>query len=257
MMKSNVLLCYPLWMVSVMFAYAAEVIYPTLAPGANPAVVPAPRSEWHSMVQKKFDLFGGKHFDIVFDGDSITNRWQTTGREEWDRRYAKIAADFGIEGDLVENVLWRLSKGQVDGINPKLVVLMIGTNNVSRNNTPEQIAKGIQMLVEDYKQRCPNAHIALMGVFPRSRNAADDARQAVSAINARIASLADNQRVTFVDISAKLSNPDGTIAPEMMPDFLHPAAPGYTIWAEALEPLVQKYVGNVATPLRLLLPPSR
>jgi Glycosyl hydrolases family 2, TIM barrel domain/GDSL-like Lipase/Acylhydrolase family/Glycosyl hydrolases family 2 len=112
----------------------------------------------------------GKPAEIVFDGDSITNRWETTGKATWSARYADRAADFGIEGDRIENLLWRLSKGQVTGINPKVVVLMIGTNNVGRN-TPDQIAGGIKAAVAGYETLCPNAHIILMAVFPRGKTA--------------------------------------------------------------------------------------
>ena len=248
-MNTKPVICILISLASLLPLGAAETIYPTIPAGANPAVIPTPRSAWHATVQKKFDEFSGKHFDIVFDGDSITNRWRTTGRDEWAKRYANIAADFGSEGDVVENALWRLSKGQVDGIEPKVVVLMIGTNNVSGKNPPDQIADGIKALVNDYKKRCANAHIVLMGIFPRGRNAADAERQAVQAVNAKIARLADDKRVTFLDISAKLTNPDASISPQMMSDFLHPNAPGYTIWAEALEPVIKKYIQPAPTPV--------
>ena len=219
---------------------AAETVYrPT---GTNTAAVSAPRDDWYADVQRKFDRYGGKHFDIVFDGDSIMNRWEITGREIWAQRYAGISADFGIEGDRVENVLWRLSKGQVDGIDPKVVVLMIGTNNSGRNSA-EEIAEGIKRLVAEYESRCPNAHIILFGIFPRGQKPNDGGRRKVAAVNEKIKLLDDGKRVTYLDLSSKMIEADGSISPDMMPDFVHPTLKGYQIWADALQPVVDKYVG--------------
>jgi len=192
--------------------------------------------------QRKFDRYSGKHFDIVFDGDSIMNRWEITGREIWSKHYAGEAADFGIEGDRVENVLWRLSKGQVDGIDPKVVVLMIGTNNSGRNSADE-IAEGIKHLVVEYENRCPHAHLILFGIFPRGQNANDGGRRKVAAVNERIKLLDDGKRVTYIDLSPKMIDPDGTIAQEMMPDFVHPTLKGYQIWADAMQPVIDQYAG--------------
>jgi lysophospholipase L1-like esterase len=214
---------------------------PTLPLGANSAAFPAPHPDRRDDMQRKLDRFTGKHFDIVFEGDSIMNRWETTGKEIWKQRYAGIAADFGIEGDHVENVLWRLGKGQVDGIDPKVIVLMIGTNN-SGHNSANQIAEGIKKLVAEYEERCPHAHIILMGIFPRGEKPTDGGRRKVAAVNSQIKALDDGQRVTFVDISAQMIEPDGTISRDMMPDFVHPTARGYQIWSDAIQPIINKYV---------------
>lgn len=213
---------------------------PSVAASVNTAAVPALRTDRHEDMQTKLSRFAGKHADIIFDGDSIMNRWETTGKAVWSQRYAGMAADFGIEGDRVENVLWRLENGQVDNIDPKVVVLMIGTNNSGRNKADE-IAEGIKKLVAEYQRRCPHAHIVLMGVFPRGKTAEDGGRKKVAAVNAQIKSLDDGQRVTFIDISSQLMNSDGTISPDMMPDFVHPTAKGYQIWADAIQPSIDKY----------------
>jgi lysophospholipase L1-like esterase len=207
----------------------------------NTAAVPALHTNRHEDVQRKLDRFARKHADIIFEGDSIMNRWETTGKELWNQRYAGIAADFGIEGDHVENVLWRLDQGQVDGIDPKVVVLMIGTNN-SGQNRADEIAEGIKILVAEYEKRCPHAHIILMGIFPRGEKPTDGGRRKVAAVNSIIQSLDDGQRVTFIDIGPQMIEPDGTISRDMMPDFVHPTARGYQIWADAIQPVINKYV---------------
>jgi lysophospholipase L1-like esterase len=227
---------------SLVSGFSAETIYHP-SPTGNSASLAAPRDDWYADVQRKFDRFGGKPADIVFDGDSIMNRWEDTGRPIWSLRYAAIAADFGIEGDRVENVLWRLGKGQLDGIDPKVVVLMIGTNNSGRNSADE-IAEGIKVLVAEYEKRCPNAQIILMGIFPRGRTPDDGGRLKVAAVNAKIKQLGGTGRVTYLDLGPKMIEADGTISPEMMPDSVHPTLKGYQIWAEAIQPVIDQYIAK-------------
>ena len=221
-------------------AAAAEVVYaPPSPPPANPCVYASPRDDWFRDVQAKFDKYGNKHADIVFDGDSITNRWEGTGQKVWASHFAGRAADFGIEGDRTENVLWRLGKGQVDGVTPKVVVLMIGTNNSGRDSA-ENIAGGVKAIVAEYEKRCPEAHIILMAIFPRGHTPQDGGRIKVEAVNEIIKSLA-SARVSYVDIGPKLLQPDGTLLPTTAPDFVHPTEPGYVIWADAIQPIIDRY----------------
>ena len=126
-------------------------------------------------------------------------------------------------------------------MDPKVVVLMIGTNN-SGHDTAAQIADGVRTVVAEYRRRCPHAHLILMGIFPRDPNATGAGRQKVAAVNSQIASLADGKQVSYVDISAQLIGPNGVIAPEMMPDYLHPGPKGYRIWADAIQPIIDQFV---------------
>lgn len=219
----------------------AERVYENpVKPGENPAAVAQPRNDWYATVQSCFDKYSGKPFPIIFDGDSITNRWQTTGKKVWNADFVKDAADFGIEGDRTENLLWRLNKGQVDGMDPKVVVLMIGTNNTGRDSVDE-IAGGVLMVVQQYMKRCPHAHIILMAIFPRSPKATDGARKKVAAINVKLSKIHD-PRVSYVDIGPQLIQPDGTITQQTMPDFVHPTQHGYEIWATAIQPIIRRYI---------------
>jgi lysophospholipase L1-like esterase len=233
---------------SIMFCVASDLISaqtqtvyrPPVPPPENSATFPAPRDDWYATVQEKFDRYSGKPADIIFDGDSITNRWEITGKSVWSQYFAGSSADFGIEGDRIENLLWRLDKGEVAGINPKVVVLLIGTNNVGRNSA-NQISSGIKAVVLEYEALCPNAHIILMAVFPRGKAPNDGNRLKLAAVNKQIAALDDGDRVSFVDIGPKLMEKDGMISPDMMPDFVHPTERGYLIWADAIKGIVDKY----------------
>jgi lysophospholipase L1-like esterase len=200
---------------------------------ANPAAVAVPRQPWidqsngFSAIAKK----GG--INVVFLGDSITEGWRGAGREIWVKRFAPLkAANFGISSDRTEHVLWRLQNGNLDGITPKAVVLMIGTNNTARDSAP-QIAEGITAIVKEIRTRTPSAKILLLGVFPRGDK---DARVKIGQINEIIARLDDGKTVFFLDIGPKFLQPDGTLARENMPDLLHPGPAGYQIWADAIQP---------------------
>lgn len=178
---------------------------------------------------------------VIFDGDSITDGWQGGGRKIWDKTFASRGAfDFGISGDKTQHVLWRLSQGQVEGLDPKLVLIMIGTNNLG-SNTAEEIAEGVGAIVAEYQKRLPNAVIVLQAIFPRGQSPADPARAKIKAINEMIAKLGDGKKVVYVDFGDKFLAADGTLPAEVMPDFLHPSEKGYEIWAEAITPVVDEY----------------
>jgi lysophospholipase L1-like esterase len=148
-------------------------------------------------------------------------------------------ADFAIAGDQVQHVLWRLQHGELEGQNPKLIMLMVGTNNLGED--PKEVADGIKLLLNEYETRCPSTHILLLGVFPRGAAAISPARDWVAKVSSLISSYADGKRVTYLDIGAKFLQPDGTLSADIMPDFLHPSAKGYEIWANAIQPIVDQY----------------
>ena len=173
------------------------------------------------------------HIDLLFLGDSITQGWNEN--TIWQRYYGpRHAANFGIGGDRTQHVLWRIQNGELDGIDPKVTVLMIGTNNL-HDDTPDEIAQGIKTIVAELRRRLPKTQVLLLGVFPRSSKP-DAARDRIKTINDKIARLDDGSHVRYLDIGNAFLGPDGTISREVMPDYLHLSAKGYRIWAEAMEP---------------------
>lgn len=216
----------------VVFALAALSAH---AQTANSATNPVPRNDW--MVQhESFNARAKKgDVDVVFLGDSITQGWGGNGKAIWAERYAPLkAVNFGIGGDRTQHVLWRLQNGNFDGIKPKAVVLMIGTNN-SGSNTAAEIAEGVTAIVKDIQARTPSTKILLLGVFPRSEKAADPVRVKLGEVNAIIAKLDDGKSVFFLDIGPKFLTEDGTLTREIMPDLLHLSPAGYKIWADAIQ----------------------
>jgi lysophospholipase L1-like esterase len=222
---------------------------PQPPPGTARATFPQPRMDWLGRFLGNLDKLKDGPYDLIFDGDSITDNWQGSGKDVWKAHYGAIkAADFGIGGDQVQHVLWRLQNGELKGQNPKLIMLMIGTNNGGED--PKEIADGIKLLLNEYETQCPAAHILLLGVFPRGAAANTPVRDWVAKINALISTYDDGKRVTYLDIGSKFLQPDGTITSEIMPDFLHPSAKGYEIWAGAIQPVIDKYFPPVAAPAK-------
>jgi lysophospholipase L1-like esterase len=210
-----------------------------LAPGPGSTTFPAPPIYWIQRFVQNLDKLKQGPYELLFDGDSITDRWQDPGKEVWNARYGKLKAiDMGIAGDEVQNVLWRVQHGEVDGQNLKLIVLLIGTNNHGQD--PKGVAAGIKLLINEYETRCPSAHILLLGIFPVGPTGQTD-HDWRAQVNNIIATYDDGKRVTYMDIGAKFLQPDGTISAETMSDFLHPTAKGYAIWADAIQPVIDKY----------------
>lgn len=219
-------------------------LLPVVPPGLNAAAYAVPREEWIERVilankraQEKANLI-----DLIFDGDSITDYWPSNGQKVWNDRYGKLNTfNFAIAGDRTQHLLWRLGHGQADGLHPKLIAIMIGTNNLD-SNTPEEIAGGIKAIVAEYQRRCPGAVILLQAVLPRDQNSTDPDRAKIKKINEIISRLGDGQKVIYIDFGDKFLNADGTMNRDLLPDTIHPSAKGYELWANAIQPIVDKYV---------------
>lgn len=184
----------------------------------------------------------GKKSQILFVGDSITEGWEKSGAPVWDRYYKPLnGLAIGFGGDRTENVLWRLLHGEVDGIAPKVAVLMIGTNNTGhRQENPQTTAAGIKRDIDELRKRLPETKILLLAIFPRGEKPDDPLRLLNDKVNAIIAGFADNQKIFFADINKDFLEPDGTLSKEIMPDLLHPNEKGYEIWAKSMAPALKQ-----------------
>lgn len=183
--------------------------------------------------------------DLLFVGDSITDFFGRgdRGREVWREFYGdRKAANFGISGDTTQDVLWRMQNGELEGFSAKVIVLMLGTNNIGRNENAD-IAAGDAAIIDEFRVQQPQAKILLLGVFPRGEPG-DAGRAAVAEINALLEMMADNEHVYYLDAGAALLKPDGTFKEGSMADGVHPATRGYDLWAEAMEPMLKTLLGE-------------
>jgi lysophospholipase L1-like esterase len=197
---------------------------------------PVPRpGNWMKQHESFVERAKEGNIDLLFLGDSITQGWGGGGKGVWERFYGpRNTANFGIGGDRTQHVLWLLENGEVDGIKPKVAVLMIGTNNLG-SDAPDEIAKGVVAIVKKLREKLPETKILLLAIFPRDENPSAR-RERLKSVNEQIARLDDGSMVRYLDIGPSFLNPDGTISKEVMPDFLHLSSKGYRIWADAMEP---------------------
>ena len=197
---------------------------------------------WKDRHNEKFARAREMDIDLVMLGDSITHGWENVGVEEWQAHYVRRKAfNLGFSGDRTEHVLWRLQNGAVDGMQPKLVVLMIGTNNTGHRMDPAaHTAEGITLIVDELRERLPAAKILLLAIFPRHISPYNDMRKRNEDINRLIARLDDGDVIHFLDVNHVFLDEDATIRADLMPDLLHPNAAGYEAWADAMEATIDR-----------------
>ena len=212
---------------------------------AAPANVPLARD--NARHQGFVEIAKAGNIDLLFVGDSITDWFYYgrggnpgTGAKVWEANFGSMKpANFGIAGDTTQGVLWRMQNGELEGFKAKLIVLMLGTNNINRNPVDE-IVDGDRLIVEEFKKRQPQAKVLVLGIFPRTAAADAPIRATIKEINSKLAKLADNKQVFFMDIGDKFLTADGTLTTEVMGDGLHPTEKGYQIWADAILPRVKE-----------------
>jgi lysophospholipase L1-like esterase len=196
--------------------------------------------------------------DVYFLGDSITRRWGASDRQyaellgNWNQNFKGWnAADFGWGADKTQNMLWRLEAGELDGVNPKVIVLMAGTNNIG-NQSPVDDAevrsaetiRGLAAVLKELRARAPNATVVLMGITPRNDNI--QVMPIIDAVNRGIAQLADGHRIRYLNINARLADAQGVLVPGMTSDGLHLTAKAYQVWADTLKPILVERLGPKA-----------
>ena len=230
--------------------------------GAAPAADhPTPRTDQNSLVAHAQLLEKARkgRIDVYFEGDSITRRWGTSDEQykaflaNWRQNFfGWNAANFGWGGDTTQNILWRLDNGELDNVNPKIIVLMAGTNNVG-NKSPQgtedprvaDITRGIKAIVEMCRRKAPGATIVLMGITPRNDNMA--VMPIVNRINDNISKFADGKKIRYLNINHKLADKDGKLFEGMTNrDGLHLDVKGYQVWADALKPILTELLGPPA-----------
>jgi lysophospholipase L1-like esterase len=226
-------------------------------PAADPTA-PVPRTDANSRTAHEQLLEKARkgRIDVYFVGDSITRRWGATDYPEFLANWRKNfhgwnAANFGWGGDTVPNVLWRLRHGELDNVNPKVIVVMAGTNDVEATGPAhgeeakaDDIARGLKAVLDVCREKAPDAVVILMGITPRNDHPA--ANGTINRVNERIARFADGKKVRYLNINDQLADREGKFLEGMSPDGLHLSAQGYQVWADALKPLLTELLGPPA-----------
>jgi lysophospholipase L1-like esterase len=223
-----------------------------------PASQPLPRTDSNSLLAHEQLIRKARQggIDVYFVGDSITRRWGATDPqyrpllESWTTNFfGWNAANFGWGADRIENILWRLQNGELDAVNPKVIVVLAGTNNLGNETTDPQkvadITKGLGALLKLCQAKAPDATVIMTAIFPRNDRPA--MIPIINEINKRMARLADGKKVRYLNINDKLADTQGRLFPGMMnPDALHPTLKAYQIWADALKPIFTELLGSPA-----------
>ena len=220
---------------------------------------PVPRTDQNSRLAhaQLLEKARSGRIDVYFAGDSITRRWGATDYPDllahWRQTFfGWNAANFGWGGDTTQNILWRLGNGELDGVNPKVIVLQAGTNNLARVTAADDpaavagdVARGIRAIVDVMRAKAPSATIIVTGLFPRGDRVG--LNPIIADINRRVAAFTDGRAIRFINVNDKLADTSGIPAADVMRDGLHPTREGYQVWADALAPLLTTLLGPRAS----------
>ena len=214
----------------------------------NTAIQPVPKTSdrWKARHEAMNARVKEGNVDLLWIGDSIVENWEHQGKPVWDSYYDyRNAVNLGISGDRTENVLWRLDHGNIDGISPKLAIVMIGQNNSGGKtpNTAEEIAEGVTAVVQRLRTKLPETKILLLAIFYRHEKPCEE-RETLAKANKIMSKLADGKKIFYMDIDKIFLRKDGTIPATLMPDFEHPSEQGHLVWAKAIESKVKKLMGE-------------
>jgi lysophospholipase L1-like esterase len=220
-------------------------------PHAAVRPVPRPQKRWQQRHQRLRERARKGDVEVLFLGDSITHGWEVEGKEVWAEHFAPLgAANFGMSSDHTQHVLWRITEGkELEGLQARVVVLLIGTNNTGADlegrisqggQSAAEIAEGVAAIVQELRRRQPQAHILLLGIFPRAASPDAPVRARVKEVNERIAKLGDQEKVHYLDIGVRFLGKGDVLSAEVMPDFLHLSPKGYRLFADAITPEVKR-----------------
>ncbi len=198
---------------------------------------------WKARYEEQVKRLKENPCDILFLGDSITDNWEKAGKKVWDSSWVPLKTlNFGISADKTGNLIWRIDDSQLPSTtDPKVCVVMIGTNNTGHYNggeAPEKTAIGILSVVERLLLRYPDTHVVLLAVFPRGATPQDPLRIHNEKINAILADC-KLPRTQYLNINKSFLDNKGAFLPGVTNDNLHPTEKGYQIWTKALMPTVK------------------
>lgn len=208
-------------------------------PAAESTVVarPSPLVTWRSRHEEFVRRARSGQSHVFFLGDSLTEFWTSTGVPHWSRHFAPLkAACFGMAGDKVQNLLFRVTHGELDARDAKLYVVTIGTCNLADSppNAPEDVVKGIAAVIDAIRRKHPDAKVILQSILPNGPDATSGLRRSIVETNRLLASHEFPQNVSFLSIHDEFLAPNGTLRRGLFIDGTHLTLQGYQLWAQLL-----------------------
>ena len=196
--------------------------------------------DWEKRHSEVLELNRKSSPATVVIGNSITHFWgglpkgpRAVGESSWSSTFGKNSVNMGYGWDRIENVLWRIYHGELDGFKPKQIFINIGTNNLGLNSD-EEIAAGWKLLIDAIKYRQAQAQLVMMGIYPRRQQ-----EQRVAGLNEKLAQITGEADVMFVNPGKVFLKPDGKIDESLFSDGLHPNENGYSLLGNAIKPFVK------------------
>ena len=198
--------------------------------------------DWKERHEQVLKLNKEKAPQILLIGNSITHYWAgeptakyARGTDSWEKLFkGKEVRNLGFGWDRIENALWRIYHGELDGYQAEKIILLMGTNNLDKNSDDE-IIDGINELVRAVRHRQPKAEIYVTGILPRAGMEARLVR-----LNKALQVRLLNEEATYIEMSTVLTHPDGKIIKELFIDGLHPNKEGYRRIAKMFEKIIRE-----------------
>ncbi len=224
---------------------AAALAHPDIASvkGKRPMPMEAVmRTDDQSLAKHNKILEMKAEYDIqlVFLGDSLIRRWEDNP-DLWNKYFiAYHAANFGVGGDCLENIKWRIMNGELDGVDPKIIILLAGTNNLDKDSD-ETIVNGIREIAEIIRQKLRNTKLVILGLLPRNINETGiNYARKIDRINRLLEFQYTDTGITYRDIGKDLINEHGVVSDTIMPDGLHLNSHGYEIIGPKLKGIIDE-----------------
>jgi len=233
------LLCVPCVGLLVLTTWLTQPTMPQQpAAATNPATTPVARTDQSILARQSEVLTRAKEAapsTVVFLGDSITQGFEGAGKTAWDTHIAPWGAlNLGVSGDRTEHVLWRLQQAPLTRLQPRSVVLLIGTNNLGHGtSTAEQTLEGLWAVIRTIRTQVPDARLFVHEIFPRGERF-QPMRGEIAQIN-QVLRAHQGSDYTCLNTGDQWVRKDGTISAEIMPDYLHLSPQGYEQWAQDLK----------------------
>lgn len=204
-----------------------------------------PKERWLDLVQETYSGFENRKPQVILIGDSITYAFKEGAPEMWQEFFEpKQALNLGIPGDATQNVLWRLFNYPLNSLEPDVVIVLIGVNNLFVfRDSPKETAAGVIGIVKMIQNQLPRSEVLLVGLLPVGKES-ENVAAAVPEVNRLLESWANERGVAYIDLREELATAEGDIRPDLYEDSIHLSRDGMRAWVEAIKPMLEKLSGE-------------
>ena len=202
----------------------------------NNLLIPKWKNRTYNIHKQHFQMYKDKHFRMAFLGDSMMERWLSTGQKYWSGSFSDCA-NLGVGGDGIEHLLYRLTpneefKGILDVISVDKIILMIGTNNLEKELATNILA-GIVNVINIIFAKQSNVELTVYGLLDRT----DISLDKIADLNTKLENYIikqNNHKLSYRFFGEKVNHDD-----KFFDDNVHLSELGYAKWYENLKELLK------------------